>query len=257
MSKADTDLVLITGSSGRLGTAAAQALMAAGHLVRGFDLRPGLPLSHFIQGNLSQPELLQEAVQGVSTLIHLAATPDDVEGPEGFLRDLVPNNIIGLYHVLEAARTSGVRRVILASSGQVNWRQQYHGALPITTQDAVTPRHWYAATKMFMESAGFSYAQNCGATVIAVRLGWCPRRGQADDFLRNETAQDLYFSPGDAGRFFQRTVEADVPQGFHLLYATSRPIRRPIFDILPALALLGWKPMDQWPTGAEDGPGVS
>lgn len=252
MGKTEEDLVLVTGSSGRLGGAAARALLAAGHQVRGFDRQPGPPLTDFVQGSLTQPERLKQAVAGVSTLIHLAATPDDVTAENGFVEDLVPNNIIGLYHVLEEAGRSGIRRVILASSGQVNWTQQYHGSLPITVQDPVTPRHWYAATKMFMESAGYSYAHNHGATVLAIRLGWCPRRGQAPDFLRNETAQDLYFSPGDAGRFFQRSVEADIPQGFHLLYATSRPIRRPIFDIQPAKALLGWEPQDRWPSGAEE-----
>ena len=36
-------------------------------------------------------------------LIHLAATPDDVEDP---VNDLFPPNITGLYHVLEAARAA-------------------------------------------------------------------------------------------------------------------------------------------------------
>ena len=56
---------------------------------------------------------VSRAAEGVDALIHLAATPDD----DDFLTKLLPNNILGAYHVLEAARLAGVRRVVLASSG--------------------------------------------------------------------------------------------------------------------------------------------
>ena len=38
-------------------------------------------------------------------LIHLAATPDD----DDFLERLLPNNLVGVYQVLEASRSAGVR----------------------------------------------------------------------------------------------------------------------------------------------------
>lgn len=245
-------LVLVTGSAGRLGQAAVRGLLHAGCRVRGFDRVASANVTEEYLGNLSDISLLARATTGVDALVHLAATPDDDEAPGWFVDELVPNNIVGLYHLMEAARTSGVKRLVLASSGQVNWEQQYEGRIPIRAQDPITPRHWYAATKVFMESAGFSFAQKYGMTILAVRLGWCPRKGQAPEIANNPTAQDLYLSPGDAGRFFARAALATIPPGFYILYAASRPIRKPIFELEPAMKLLQWEPQDQWPTDAEN-----
>src|SRR5207248_9884556 len=113
-----------------------------------------------------------------------------------------PHNIIGVYHVLEAARLAGVRRIVLASSGQVVWWQRMNGPLPVRAADPPTPRSWYAATKMFQEGAGRALAEGHGISVIAVRLGWCPRsREQVQDILRTPWGPDVYLSPADAGRF--------------------------------------------------------
>ena len=69
----------------------------------------------------------------------------------------------------------GVRRLVLASSGQVNWWQRMSGNLPVRVQDPPSPRYWYAATKAFMEAAGRAYSEAHGMSVIVARLGWCPR----------------------------------------------------------------------------------
>lgn len=252
MASSAAPLVLVTGSAGRLGQASVHGLLKAGCRVRGLDRIASPNVTEGLIGNLRDTALLTQATAGVHAIVHLAATPDDGDAPNFFEEELVPNNVVGLHHLMEAARESGVKRLVLASSGQVNWQQQYSGEVPIRAEDPITPRHWYAATKVFMESAGFSFAKNFGMTVIAVRLGWCPRRGQAAEIAKNATAQDLYLSPGDAGRFFTRAALADIPQGFHVLYAASRPLRKPIFDLKPAMKLLTWEPLDQWPTDAEN-----
>lgn len=244
--------ILVTGSAGRLGRAAVSALRDAGHFVRGYDRSPTPRASEHIVGSLLDTAQLDAAFDGISSVVHLAAAPDDSDVP-GFVENtLVPTNVTGAYHLLEAARRHGIKRIVLASTGQLNWTQQYEGRIPIRAHDPVTPRHWYAATKMFLESVGYSYATQQKAEVIAVRLGWCPRRGQAQEIAVNQTAQDLYLSPKDAGRFFERAATVPVPPGFHILYAASLPLRAPIFDMEPAMQMLGWKPTEQWPTGAED-----
>jgi hypothetical protein len=153
--------------------------------------------------------------------------------------------------VLDAAVRQGVRRVVLASSIQVNLRQSRSGPWPVRLSDAPSPLRWYAATKVLMESVGYSYAMDHGLEVVAVRLGWCPRtREQVAEIEGEAIAQDTYISPGDAGRFFRRTVTEPVPAGFHVVFATSRPVRNWVFDPEPARRLLGWEPLDEWPTGA-------
>src|ERR1043165_7910078 len=115
--------VLVTGSSGRIGRAAVAELLRRGHTVRGFDLTPTPGLQDCIIGDLSDRAALDRAMEKMECLVHLAATPDDAP----FLESLLPNNITGLFHVMEGARGAGVRRIVLASSGQVNWWQQRSG----------------------------------------------------------------------------------------------------------------------------------
>jgi len=242
-------LVLVTGSAGRIGGAVVQELLARGHAVRGFDLgpTPGLPDSRI--GTIASAEDVRRAVAGTSTVIHLAATPDDTDD---FAGELVPNNILGLHHLMEAARIEGVRRVILASSGQVNDTQQAAGPFPVRASDPATPRYWYAATKMFMESIGYSYSQRHGMSVLAIRLGWCPRTlAQVEEIAAAERFKDVYLSPGDAGRFFACAVEAPASVKWAILYAVSRALKTPRFDLQPTTDLIGYEPQEQWPQGIE------
>src|SRR5438874_8118639 len=147
MNRAST--ILLTGSAGRIGQAALRELRARGHAVRGFDRVPTPGLADAVVADLTDAAAVGRACAGAGTLIHLAATPDDAD----FLTELVPNNVIGVYHVLEAARAAGVKRLILASSGQVVWWQRMKGPWPIAADAAPTPRGWYAACKVFLEAA--------------------------------------------------------------------------------------------------------
>ncbi len=241
--------VLVTGSAGRIGQAVAQALMQRGHRVHGFDLHPSPHAHSDFVADLNDTRTLTTAMTGVESLVHLAATPDDVDDPA---RDLFPANITGLYHVLETARHAGVQRLVLASSGQVNWHRNHSGPWPIGAEDAVSPRSWYAATKMFLESIGSSFAAQHGMSVIIARLGWCPRTAeQVAEISQSQLYQDLYLSPNDAAQFFVCAAEAPLSITCATLYATSRPVAQARYDLAPAKALIGFEPAQQWPEGTE------
>ena len=241
-------LVLVTGSAGRIGQAVVAELIRRGQRVRGFDRHPTPGASDRVVGDLGDFARLLRAVTGVDTVIHLAATPDDDE----FESQLVPANVIGLHHVLEAARQGGVRRLMLASTGQVNWWQQREGPWPIRAEDPVTPRLWYAATKVFLEAAGRAYAKSFGLKVLVVRLGWCPRTPeQVAEIAASQLTRDIYLSPGDAGRFFAEAVERPDWPEFAIVFAASQPIEIARFDLARTKALLGWAPAERWPQGTE------
>jgi uronate dehydrogenase len=246
---ADPQLVVVTGSAGRLGQAAVRELTARGHRVRGLDLVPTPGADESVTGSITDPGAVRRAVSGAAALVHLAATPDD----DDFLTALLPNNVVGVYHVLEAAREAGVRRLVLASSGQVVWWQRFTGPLPIAADVPPTPRAWYAAAKVFLEAAGRACAEGHGMSVIAVRLGWCPRtREHVEELAATGWGPDVYLSPGDAGRFLARAVAAPAGIKFAVVYACSRPVRQHVYDLGPAKELLGYEPRDQWPHGVED-----
>jgi uronate dehydrogenase len=240
--------VLVTGSSGRIGQAAVKELRARGHNVRGFDLVPTPGLPDMVLADLTNAEAVRRAMRGVTSLVHLAATPDD----DDFLACIVPNNIIGVYHVLESAKEAGVRRMILASSGQVVWNARLTGPWPLGTDVQPTPRYWYAAAKMFLEGAGRAFADAFGMSVVAVRLGWCPRtKEQVEEIAAAEWARDVYLSPADAGRFFACAVEATAPISFAVVYATSKPVKILRYDLETTKNLLGYEPAEQWPQGID------
>jgi uronate dehydrogenase len=251
-----TDHILVTGSAGRIGRAAVQGLTAAGLPVVGFDLYPtsGLPPDRSIVGSLTDADLIRRSTAGAKCVIHLAATPDDAHFPRGnppddgdnFLTELVPNNIVGTYHVMEAVRKESVPRIILASTGQVVDNYVRTGRVPVTADLLPEPRYLYACTKVFLEALGQAYSRQHGMQVLAVRLGWCPRPGQEEEFRQSEFGPDVYLSPGDASRFFTATVMAKSLPPYAVVYCTSRPVKRTLHDMSETKRLLGFEPSDIW-----------
>lgn len=116
-----------------------------------------------------------------------------------------------------------MRRIVLASSAQVIWWRRITGPFPITETQPPAPKAWYAATKMFMESIGYSYSQMHGISVIVARIGWCPRPGQEDEIHSTDWAQDIYLSPKDAGRFFASCICAPEHVRHLVVNVTSIP----------------------------------
>lgn len=259
-----TQRVLVTGAAGRIGRAAVAAIAARGHVVIGLDFTPtpGLPPAQAVVGSILDADKLAAAMAGADCLVHLGATPDDGVYPrpappddtDNFEDELVPNNIVGAYRVLEAARKAGVPKLILASSGQVIVGHRKAGAIPVHASASYAPRYLYACTKVFLEMLGQVYANHHGMKVIAVRLGWCPRNAaQVQELRASPEDQDVYLSQADAGRFFAAAVEAPLARlpPFAPVYVTSRPAGRECYDLAPAKDLVGYEPRDTWPTGVE------
>jgi nucleoside-diphosphate-sugar epimerase len=241
-------VVLVTGSSGRIGRAVVEELQRRKRPVRGFDRAPTPGLADMVVGTLTSEADVMRAMRGATALVHLAATPDDAD----FIHEIVPNNVVGVYHVLEQAQAAGVKRLVLASSGQVTWYERFRGPWPLGVDVQPTPRYWYAAGKVFLEAAGRAFAEKFGMSVIAVRLGWCPRtKEQVEEIKAGEWAKDVYLSPGDAGRFFAAAVESPATISYAVVNATSRPVQKMYVDLEPARRLLGWEPQETWPQGIE------
>ncbi|MBX9679681.1 MAG: NAD(P)-dependent oxidoreductase [Gemmataceae bacterium] len=241
--------ILLTGSSGRIGRGVTAELLRRGHDVRGFDLVATPGLADMVVGTLTDRAAIDRAMQGRDTLIHLAATPDDDE----FETKIVPNNIIGLHHVMESARAAGVRRLILASTTQLHWFDRMRGRFPLTETTPISPRYWYGASKAFLEGAGKAFSESFGLEVLAIRLGWCPRtKEQAQEILDAEWAQDVYLSSADAGRFFALAAESPRTFTYETIFCIGKPLKTATYDPAKAKELLGYEPQDAWPVGSED-----
>jgi uronate dehydrogenase len=106
--------VLVTGTTGAIGSVVAQRLLERGHTVRGFARHPSDELKDYVVGDLSDQEAVRRAVKGMEVVIHLGAYPNDAD----FLEVLLEPNVRGLFHICDAAREFKVQRLALASTLQ-------------------------------------------------------------------------------------------------------------------------------------------
>lgn len=161
--------ILLTGSSGYLGSAIAAALSDT-HEVRGFDCRPG-PHTGFV-ADLGAAAELRRALDGVDAVIHLAAlhvpqlqTTADIE----FRRV----NVDATLRLLDLAHAAGVRRFVYGSTTSLYGHAL---ALPdraawITEAVVPQPRDIYDETKLAAERACQAAA---GAMhVVILRIARC------------------------------------------------------------------------------------
>ena len=121
--------VMITGGSGFIGSNLAEALLEVGDEVTVFDnlstgrleflagLRDNNRL-RVIEGDLLNQSLLEESIDGHDAVVHLAANADVRFGWKHPRLDY-EQNVLATQNVLEAMRTTGVRRIVFSSTGSV------------------------------------------------------------------------------------------------------------------------------------------
>ena len=116
--------IVVTGGSGKLGGAVVERLLASGHRVTNVDQRPA-PGSgaRFLRVDLTDYGQVVEALTGiddaydaVDAVVHLAAVP-----APGLIANAATfaNNVPSTFHVFQAARLAGIRKVVWASSETV------------------------------------------------------------------------------------------------------------------------------------------
>ena len=235
--------VLVTGAAGAIGQITCHALRTAGHFVRGLDLAEAPNVDEAVVASIADGPAVHQAMASMDTVIHLAARPDDAP----FVQDLLEPNVLGVHHVLEAAREHQLRRVVLASSVQAVSGLLREGAGPIGV-DVTAPLNNYAVTKILAEQWGRMYHARHGLSVIAVRIGWLPRKAEmVDRIAKSDVARRIYLSRNDAARFFRLCVEAQAV-ACEVLYAASQA-DPPLLDPEPARRAIGYEPRDAFPQG--------
>ncbi|MBA3685275.1 MAG: NAD(P)-dependent oxidoreductase [Planctomycetes bacterium] len=241
--------ILVTGSAGAVGRTVSKALVERGHHVRGFDLRAGPHGHEHHVGSVTDAAAISAAMAGCDTVVHLAATPDIAD----FTTLLVPNNIVGTYHVLEAAKEAKVRRVVMASSIRATTGVRKDGT--ITIADGAHASDLYGVTKVAGEAMAEVYAARHGLSIICVRLGWFVRDPREAGMMNKSLAEKpagwahpIYLSHDDCARFHLAAVENEAV-GFAILFAISDNGGTRRYDLEPSERILGWVPRDSWPNG--------
>ena len=239
--------VLVTGSTGAIGQPVCRRLIARGHYVRGFARRATPGVEDYVMGDLDDQDKVRQAVEGMDVVIHLGAYPNAAD----FLEVLLRPNVIGLYHICDAAREFGVKRLSLASSVQTitgfGWQER-----ALRVEEGSKPVNHYALTKVWAEEMGHMYARVYGLSVVNVRIGWLPRNpDEAAVLMASHFGRDSFFSHNDAARLYERIVESPTPAPGEsiTIFGVSKYLKHQRFDIEPAERVLGYVPQDVWPEG--------
>ena len=139
--------LLVTGSSGLIGTALTTSLSRQGTCFKPFDISFGQ--NYLAAGDIRNKTALARALQGCVGVIHLAGTSRVILGERN--PDLCwQQNVEGTQNVIEAALESPLKPwVIYASSREVYGQQD---VLPVSEGAPLKPMNVYAHSKVAAET---------------------------------------------------------------------------------------------------------
>ncbi|HEX6024412.1 MAG TPA: NAD(P)-dependent oxidoreductase [Solirubrobacter sp.] len=220
--------VLVTGARGRIGSVLRPALREQFEELRLSDLEPPDDLQGSetaVIADLTDQAAVERAVAGVDAVVHLGAVPD--EAP---FEQIAGPNLHGAYHVFEACRRHGVKRVVFASSNHATG--MYPVGEPLDGSYPPRPDGLYGASKVWGEALGRMYCDRFGLSVVCLRIGSFQERP------REIRELSTWLSHADGVRLVQAALTADVD--FAIVYGASANTRR----WWPPDTAIGFGPVD-------------
>lgn len=184
MPDSPTMVVLLTGAAGFIGSQLAETLVDRGETVRGIDCfapyydrgQKDDNLARLLAGRFSGTFELHEidlrtddlgpVMDGVDLVYHQAAQPGVRLSWSDEFETYDRCNVLATQRVLEAARRSGVARVVYASSSSVYGNAARY---PVVETDLPRPHSPYGVTKLAGEHLCNLYAANHGLSTISLR----------------------------------------------------------------------------------------
>lgn len=170
------ELSLITGGAGFIGSHLAEELVQRGRPVRVLDdFSTGLwanlshldPTPELVEGSLTDPATVARALHGVGVVYHLGALASvarSVETPATTHAACAT----GTLNLLDAARKSGVRRIVYAASSSAYGGHSSPGG---QTEDLpMVARSPYAAAKLAGELYMQAFAHTYGIETVRLRF---------------------------------------------------------------------------------------
>jgi dTDP-glucose 4,6-dehydratase len=173
------DRILVTGADGFIGSHLTETLVRQGAKVRAFclynsfgtrghldrldeDVRAEID---FFTGDIRDSGSARAAVQGCTTVLHLAALiaiPYSYAAPQSY----VDTNVNGTLNLLTAAKELGVRKFVQTSTSEVYGTAQY---VPIDEKHPLNAQSPYAATKVGADQMAIAFQRSFGLPVAVIR----------------------------------------------------------------------------------------
>ncbi|MEO8503727.1 MAG: UDP-glucose 4-epimerase GalE [Acidobacteriota bacterium] len=166
-------MIAVIGGAGYIGSLMVKRLLAKSESVVVFDnlsrghreaVRPGAEL---VEGDLRRPQDLERLFAGraIECVMHfaaLASVGESVRVPELYY----DNNLVGCFHLLEAMRAHGARRLIFSSTAATYGEPE---TVPIDEQHSQIPTNPYGETKRAVEQMLRWYHGAHGLSSISLR----------------------------------------------------------------------------------------
>jgi nucleoside-diphosphate-sugar epimerase len=210
--------VLVTGAAGFTGVSLALSLVAAGHRVRGLvrNREGAVALERAgvatVMGDIRDPSVVREALQGIDTVHHLAAVFRRAGVPDSEYREV---HVDATRQLIELSAAAGVSRMVHCSTVGV------HGSVseeaPATEEAPFHPGDIYQLTKLEGEQMALETADRTGVPLTVIRPG--PIYGPGDKRLLKligGVARRRFTLLGDGSPRFQMVYVDDLTEGFRL-----------------------------------------
>lgn len=163
--------IVVTGGSGKAGRAVIQDLLEHGYEVLNVDLAPPKEaLCPFLEVDLADLGQTFEVLNGAEAVVHLGAIPAPGRRPEG---ETFRNNTISTYNVFSAAVSSGLERVVWASSETtlgLPFDREKPSYAPIDEEHPLYPESSYALSKVLSEEMARQFNRTGGVPFVGLRF---------------------------------------------------------------------------------------
>jgi uronate dehydrogenase len=160
--------LLLKGAAGGLGKVLRERLRPFASVLRVSDIASlgQATGSHeeVVPCDLSDKRAVDALVAGCDAIVHLGGV--SVERP---FEEILEANIKGVFHLYEAARRHGVKRVVFASSNHVIGF--YKQTETLDTQSPRRPDGYYGLSKSFGEDMAQFYFDRWGIETVSIRIG--------------------------------------------------------------------------------------
>ena len=232
--------ILITGAAGTIGQLLVERLKNRHDLVL-TDLKTpketfGFPFQESDIAEFTSIEAVFQTFPGIHIVIHLAA---DIRTTAPW-ESLLPNNLIGVYNVFEAAHRAGAKRVIFASS--INAVHGHPDDMQIHTNMPVAPANLYGASKAWGEAVGRFYADYKEMAVHCLRIGWVtPHDGEHLQKAAKRELLSMTMTHRDLLKLFEGCLASDL--NFGIWHGISDNLFKRL-DISDTREKLGYDPSD-------------